>query len=275
MARDFAMDRRAYLATVGTAGVAGLAGCPYDPRDGNGGGDGTPTEDGTGGGGELRLATAADFPPFATTDEGVLVGLDVDLAQTVVERAGYDIGAWVDIRFEALVQELNADQFDLVAAAVSTALGRREEVAFTTPYYGTDQAVLVRSAGEFHPEEEADLEGAFLGAQAGTTSEAEIERLVEEGVVGDDDHRAFTDFTRAVEALENGTLDALVVDRRAGQAVVAAADVEVAFGIETDEEYALAMRLDDDRFADVEAALTEVLEDGTFDDLVAEHLEGE
>lgn len=272
MARDFAMDRRAYLASVGAGGFAGLAGCPYDPRDGNGGGGGTPTDDGTGGDAELRLATAADFPPFAYVEEGALVGLDVDLAETVVERAGYEVGTWVDIRFEALVQELNADQFDLVAAAMSVELGRGEEVAFTTPYYETDQSVLVRSAGEFHPESEADLEGGFLGAQAGTTSEAEIERLVEEEILTEDDYHVYTDFSRAVEALEDETLDALVVDDRAGQAVVAAGDVEVAFGIETDEEYALAMRPDDDRFEDVEAALSEILEDGTFDELAAEHL---
>lgn len=265
------MDRRAYLASVGTGGVVGLAGCPGDPRDGNGGGTGTGTDDGTGG--ELRLATAADFPPFAHTQEGALVGLDVDLAETVVERAGYAIGTWVDIRFEALLQELNADQFDLVAAAMSTALGRGEEVAFTTSYFEADQSVLVRTAGEFHPEGKSDLEGSFLGAQAGTTSVATIERLVEEGVVESLDYRQFTDFIRAVEALQDGTLDGLVVDDRVGQAVVAGADVEAAFGIQTGEQYAVAMRPDDDRFEDVEAALTEVLEDGTFDDLVAEHLE--
>lgn len=275
MARVYEMDRRAYLATVCAGGTAGLAGCPVDPRDGDddGGSPGTETDDGPDGGGELRLATAADFPPFAYVEEGALVGLDVDLAETVVERAGYEIGTWVDAGFEVLLQELNGDQFDLVTAAVSVELGREEEVAFTTPYYETDQAVLVRSAGEFHPEDESDLEGGFLGAQAGTTSEAEIERLVEEGVLEDDAYRVFTDFTRAVEALENETLDALVVDVRAGQAVVEGTGIEVAFDIQTDEEYALAMRSDDERIEDVEAALTEILEDGTFDELAAEHLE--
>lgn len=279
MASDFDMDRRVYLATVGAAGVAGLAGCP---DGGNGTGDDGGTDDGTGtpadGGpkGEdvIRLATAADFPPFSYVEEGALIGLDVDLAQTVVERAGYEIGTWTDIRFEALVTELNADQFDMVTAAMSTALGREEEVAFTSPYYKTDQAVLVRSDGEFHPEEESDLEGQFLGAQTSTTSEAEIERLVEEEVITDDDHRQFVDFTNAIQALADETLDAVVADVTAAEAAADGAGLEVAFVIQTDEEYALAMRTDDDRLEDVDEALSEIMEDGTYDDLVAEYLGG-
>ena len=278
MARDFDVDRRTYLATVGAAGVAGLAGCPSDGGNGNdddaGTDDGTGTPDDGGPTGEdvIRLATAGDFPPFATLEEGVLVGVDVDLAETVVERAGYEIGTWTDIRFEALVQELNADQFDLVAAAMSTELGREEEVAFSAPYYETDQAVLVRSGGE-QPADESDLEGLFVGAQAGTTSEAEVERLVEEEVLTEDDYRPFVDFTNAVEALSDETLDAVVADLTVGEAVTDGADLEVAFVIETGEEYALAMRTDDDRLEDVDAALSEMMDDGTFEEIVAEHVD--
>ena len=277
MASDSDVDRRAYLAAVGAAGVAGLAGCPGDPRDGDGdggGGTGTPTDDGTGGEDAVRLATAADFPPFADTQDGQLVGLDVDLAQAVVERAGYEVGTWVDIRFEALVQELNAEQFDLVAAATSVALDRGEEVAFSTSYHETDQAVIVAADGEFQPEAEADLEGRFVGAQAGTTCEALVERLIEEEVLTEDDYRPFVDFTRALEALTEENLDAVVVDRPTAETVAEEYDATVAFEVQTDEEYALAMRSDDDRFEAVDEALTEVLEDGTYDELVAEHLEG-
>lgn len=279
MTSDFDVDRRAYLATVGAAGVAGLAGCPGDPRDsdGDGGGGthaGTPTGDGTDGADAVRLATAADFPPFSYTRDGRLVGLDVDLAQTVVERAGYEVGTWVDIRFEALVQELNAEQFDLISAATSVALDRDEEVDFTTTYYETDQSVLVLADAESQPEEEADLEGTFVGVQAGTTSEALVEQLIEEEVLTDDDIRRFVDFTRVVEALAEESVDAVVADRRVAATVAEAYDATVAFDIETDEEYALAMRSDDDRLEEIDAALTEVLEDGTYDDLVAEHLEG-
>ena len=282
MASDFDMDRRGYLATVGAAGVAGLAGCPGDggngtADDGVGTDDGTATPDDGGPTGEdvIRLATAADFPPFAYVEDGALVGLDVALAETVVERAGYEIGTWADIRFEALVPELNADQFDMVTAAMSTALGREEEIAFTTPYYETHQAVLVRSDGEFHPEEESDLEGNFLGAQTSTTSAAEIERLIEEEILTEDDYRQFVDFGNAILALADETLDGVVADVTAAEVAADGteeADLEVAFTIETDEEYALAMRTDDDRLEDVDEALTEIMEDGTYDDLVAEHI---
>lgn len=278
MASDFDVGRRAYLATVGAAGVAGLAGCPGDPRDGDGDGrvgTATPTDDGSGGEDAIRLATAADFPPFSYIRDGRLVGLDVDLAEAVVERAGHEVGTWVDIRFEALVQELNAEQFDLVAAAMSVGLDREEAVDFSTTYHEIDQAVLVGADGEFRPEGEADLEGRFVGAQAGTTSEAEVERLIEEEVLTGDDYRRFVDFSRALEALGEENLGAVVADRPTAAAVADEYDATIAFGIETGEEYALAMRTDDDRLDAIDAALTEILEDGTYDELVAEYLEGD
>lgn len=272
MAREFDMDRRAYLSTVGAAGMAGIAGCP-DDRDGDENDTDTQNDTSEPGDDAMSLATAADFPPFAYTEEGALVGFDVELAETVVERAGYEVDTWVDIRFDALVTELNAEQFDLVAAAVSVTERRQEEVAFSTPYYETDQSVVVASNGEFDPEEESDLEGRLVGAQSGTTSAAEVDRLVESEVVDGDDYRQFADFSRSMEALVDGDLEAVFVDRSVGSRLAAEGDVEVAFTIETGEEYALAMRTDDDRREDVDEALTEVMEDGTYEDLVAEYVE--
>jgi len=49
--------------------------------------------------------------------------------------------------------------------------------------------------------------------------------------------------------------------------------VEVAFIIETGEAFGLGMRQDDDRLQDINDALAEIEEDGTYEDLVAEWFE--
>ena len=49
--------------------------------------------------------------------------------------------------------------------------------------------------------------------------------------------------------------------------------VTIAFTIETGEVYGMGMRQDDDRLADINDALAEIQEDGTYEELVTEWFE--
>jgi polar amino acid transport system substrate-binding protein len=132
---------------------------------------------------------------------------------------------------------------------------------------------MVRSDGEFSPEGESDLEGRVVGAQSGTTGAGEAERLIEEGVISGDDYRQYDNYTLAVEDLENGNVDAIIIDVPVANNFADSRDVEVAFVIETGEEYGLGMRQEDDRLSDINDALAEIRDDGTYEELVAEYFE--
>lgn len=270
MTSESSMDRRTYLAAVGAAGVTGVAGCT---GNGNGDGDTTETDDGDGENQVIIPGTASGFPPFEYTEDGELVGFDVELAEEVITRAGYEAGDWVDIEFDSLIPSLTNGDIDLVAAAMTITEDRAEQIAFSDPYYESNQAVLVRSDGDFQPESESDLGGRVVGAQSGTTGESEVERLIEEGVVSDSDYRQYDNYTLAVKDLENGNVDAIVVDIPVAENFSDSRDVTIAFVIETGEEFGLGMRQDDDRISDINDALAEVQEDGTYDDLVAKYFE--
>ena len=270
------MNRRAYLAAVGAAGVTGVAGCLGGNGDDDGSGNGD--DDGSGNGDDdgtevIVPGTASGFPPFEYTQDGELVGFDIDLTEEVIERAGYEVGDWEDIEFDSLIPSLTNGNIDIVAAAMTINEERAQQIAFSDPYYEANQAVLVRAGGDFQPEEESDLEGRVVGAQSGTTGEDEVERLIEEGVVDDGDYRQYDNYTLAVQDLENGNVDAIVIDIPVAENFSSGRDVEVAFTIETGEEYGLGMRQDDDRIEDINDALAEVQEDGTYDELVQRYFE--
>jgi polar amino acid transport system substrate-binding protein len=272
MARKFSMDRRAYLKTVGAAGTtAAVAGCLGNGGNGNGGnGNGN----GNGDGNDVIVpGTASGFPPFEYTQDGELVGFDVDLAEEAITRAGYEAGDWVDIEFDSLIPSLTGGDIDLVAAAMTITDERAEQIAFSNPYYEANQSVLVSSDRDFAPEGESDLEGRVVGAQSGTTGASEAEQLIEEGIVDGDDYRQYDNYTLAVEDLENGNVDAIIIDVPVANNFADSRSVEVAFVIETGEEYGLGMRQDDDRIGDINDALAEIREDGTYEDLVAEYFE--
>lgn len=275
MARKYSMDRRAYLKALGASGVTvTLAGCTGDGGDGGGDGDGggTPTATPTPTPRPVTTGTAPGFPPFEIKEGGELKGFDVDLAEAVIAEAdGFAHAGWKEFEFDALTPALTSDKIDLIAAAMTITDQRAEQIAFSDPYYEANQAVLVQADGDFSPESTDDLSGRVVGAQSGTTGEGQIDDLVEEGVVAEDDKRVYDNYTLAVTDLENGNVDAIIIDVPVARNFESNRDVSVAFVIETGEEYGLGMRQDDDRISDINDALATVREDGTYDDLVEEY----
>ena len=250
------MDRRAYLKTVGAVGVsAAVAGCQGGSND------------------TINPGTASGFPPFEFTQDGELVGFDVDLAEAVIEEAGYEVGEWTDIEFDSLIPSLTDGDIDLIAAAMTINDDRDETIDFSDPYWESNQAVLVREGGDFQPGNTDDLSGNRVGAQSGTTGEDQVTGLIDEGVISESNYRQYDNYTLAVEDLVNGNVDAIVIDIPVARNFADSRDVAVAFEIETGEQFGLGMREDDDRLSDVNSALGTLEENGTYDDLVTEWFE--
>jgi len=254
MAREFDMDRRAYLKTVGGASAtAAIAGCL-------GGGD-----DDT-----ITPGTAPPFRPFEFKEEdsNELVGFDIDITEEAIDRAGYEQGEWAEIAFEQLETALLEGDIDLIAAALSITPERQENIDFSDPYYEVSQAIVVREDGDFQPEQLEDFEGRRVGAQSGTTGETLAqEELVDEGIIAEEDYRSYEEYNLAIQDLTNGNIDGVFVDEPTANSFADERDVTVAFTISTGEEYGLAMRPDDGRLSDINDALAEMRDDGTYEDI--------
>ncbi len=258
MARTYSMDRRAYMKTVGALGATtAIAGCSSSEEN---------TE-------TIVPGTNSGFPPFEYTEDGELVGFDIELAETVIDRAGYEVGEWQDIAFESLIPSVLDGDIDLIAAGMTIGPDRQEQIDFTDPYWESSQAVLVREGGEFQPESVEDLEGVRVGAQGGTTGEGEAEALVEDGLVAEDDLRRYDNYTLAAQDLENGNVDAVIVDEPVAGSFAGDRAVAIAFVIDTGEQFGMGMRPDDERLSDLNDALAELRDDGTYDELVGEWFE--
>ncbi|MFW5977983.1 MAG: transporter substrate-binding domain-containing protein [Halohasta sp.] len=261
MTPDTNVDRRSYLKAVGAVGTTGvLAGC----TGGDSGSDGNDV---------INPGTAPGFPPFEFTEDDELVGFDIDLAEAAIEQAGYEVGEWTEIEFDSLIPSLTEENIDLIAAAMTINDDREETIAFTDPYYESDQAVLVAEDGDFSPESVDDLADGRVGAQSGTTGEDEVEALVEDGTVSEDDVQQYDNYTLGVQDLENGNVDALIVDIPVAENFADERAVTIAFTIETGEVYGMGMRQDDDRLADINEALAELEDDGTYEELLTEWFE--
>ena len=249
------ISRRRYLQLTGgaaVAGMAGVAGCT--------GGD---TE-------TITPGTAPGFPPFEMREDGDLVGFDVDLLEAVVGETDYELGEWATFEFDSLIPALTQnEEIDVIAAAMTITEDRQETIAFSDPYWESDQSILVREGGDFQPSAWADFDGARVGAQSGTTGADQVQsNLVDPGIIAEDDYSSYDSYVFAVEDLENENVDAVVIDNPVAETFAATRDVTIAFIEETGEEFGFGLRQGESEFQSaLNDGLATVREGGTYEEI--------
>lgn len=210
------------------------------------------------------------FAPMGFRDEkGELVGFDVDLATEVSKRLGITI-EFQPIDWSMKETELNAGNIDFIWNGYSVTDERKEKVAFSDAYLENSQIIVVLADSEV--ELKTDLTGKNVAVQAESSAldainaEPEFVESVNELVEFSTNNEAFID-------LEVGRSDALVVDevlarfymKQKGQEKYRV--LEEDFG---DEKYAVGLRKDDAELLEkLNAALKDMKNDGTYDDIYA------
>jgi len=92
----------------------------------------------------IRIGYAVE-PPYAfVTDAGEVTGEAPEVARVVAKRLGIRRVTWEVSEFGALLPELIAGRFDVVAAGVFITPEREREVSFSAPTFRVRQALLVQ-----------------------------------------------------------------------------------------------------------------------------------
>lgn len=105
--------------------------------------------------GQIRIATDASYPPFASlTEEQLFVGLDVDLGQAIASKMGVK-AVFANIHWDGLFDALHADKADMVISAVPYDGTLTRDLNYSTAYVDLG-LVLVAAQG-------ASLEGGLTG----------------------------------------------------------------------------------------------------------------
>jgi len=159
-------------------------------------------------------------PWFSEGDPSNGKGYESAVAYAVAERLGYaqaDV-AWVTATFTNAIAP-GAKTFDVDVNQVSITDERRRTVDFSSGYYDVAQAVVTLDSSPVAGVTSiAGLAEAKLGAQVGTTSYETITDVVKPTM----QPSVFDSNDLAVQALENGQIDALVVDLPTGLYLAAA-----------------------------------------------------
>jgi polar amino acid transport system substrate-binding protein len=197
---------RGAIAAVALATAVALAGCASTSTTATSGDLKTVTA------GKLTIGTGQPaYEPWVIGDKPESgQGFEAAVAYAVAEKLGFakkDV-VWVRTTFDAAIAP-GAKDFDFNLQQYSITPERAKNADFSSAYYETTQTVITLAGSKADGVTTvAGLKGLVLGAAAGTTSYNAINDVIKPTTAA----QAFNSNDDAKAALQNGQIDALVVD---------------------------------------------------------------
>ena len=206
------------------------------------------------------------YEPMNYYDEaGELTGFDTEFAQAVCEKMGL-AAEFVEINWDTKEVELAAKSIDCIWNGMTITEDRLAAMSISDPYVKNAQVVVVKADSELATT--ADLVGKTVVAEMGSAGEAQITGEEANVDLAQAEYVGLAKQTDCLMEIKAGTADAAVLDWTLAKSMVGEgtdfADLTVMEGVElATEEYGIAFRQGSDVTAAVNAAIAELVADGT------------
>ena len=220
--------------------------------------------------GKLIMSTNAAFPPYEmTTDSGEFEGIDVETAQAIADKLGLELQI-DDMDFDAALLAVQQGKSDMVMAGVTVTDERQNVMDFTDSYATGIQSIIVKEDSDIASVD--DLAGKKIGTQRGTTG-----YLYCSDDFGDENIVAYDDGLTAVQMLNNGQVDCVVIDNAPAKEFVAAnPGLKLLDTAYVEESYAIGVGKGNTELKDaINTALEELKADGTLQAIVDKYITAE
>jgi polar amino acid transport system substrate-binding protein len=214
----------------------------------------------------VRFGNEAAYPPYNYMDDaGKIGGFDIEVGNEVCKRAGLEC-EWVVNEWDTIIPNLIAGNYDAIVSGMSITDERKQTIDFSQEYFPNDPATFVALAGAT-----LDLEnpsGLKLGAQSATIQA----QWLEQNVADDNTVLTYETLDQALADLSAGNIDAMLADSSylaetvagsGGALQLTGPDLVIGSGVG-----AGVRKGDTELLGKIEAALTEMKEDGTLDALI-------
>ena len=222
----------------------------------------------------LKMGTNASFPPYEFYDDesGEIVGIDAEVAAAICEKLGYELEI-VDMDFDAIIPAVTTGKIDFGMAGMTVTEERMQSVDFTTSYATGIQVVIVKEDSEITSVDDLFAEGAShkIGVQQGTTGDLYCSWDIEDEGLGSVER--YKNGTDAVLALTSGKVDCVVIDNEPAKNYIAANEglkiLDTEYAV---EDYAIALAKDSELTEKINAALEELIADGTVKAIIDKYI---
>lgn len=211
----------------------------------------------------LVMATNAEFPPYEYYDGDAIVGVDAEIAQAICDKLGYELQI-DDMDFNSIIPAVAAGKADFAMAGLTVTEDRMKTIDFSSSYATGIQSVIVPEGSAIKTVDDIAAmieagEDVQIGVQIATTGD-----IYCTDDYGSDHVQEFNKGADAVAALMSGKIDCVIIDNNPAKAFVAANEGLVILDTEyAVEDYAMGFAKDSELTEQVNAALEELIADGT------------
>ena len=220
--------------------------------------------------GKLVIALEGAWQPWSFHDESdTLVGYDVEVSRAIAEKLGLELQI-DDMDFDAALLSVQQGKADIAMAGITVTDERMAVMSFSDSYATGIQSVIVPEGSDIASVD--DLAGKKIGTQRGTTG-----YLYCSDDFGEDAVVAYDNGLTAVQALNNGQVDAVVIDNEPAKAYVESnPGLKILDTSYAEEDYAIGMAKGNTALLEaVNAALEELKADGTLQAIVDKYIKAE
>ena len=220
--------------------------------------------------GKLIMSTNAAFPQYEmTTDSGEFEGIDIETAQAIADKLGLELQI-DDMDFDAALLAVQQGKADMVMAGVTVTDERQNVMDFTDSYATGIQSIIVKEDSDIASVD--DLAGKKIGTQRGTTG-----YLYCSDDFGDENVVAYDNGLTAVQMLNNGQVDCVVIDNAPAKEFIAAnPGLKLLDTAYVEESYAIGVGKGNTELKDaINTALEELKADGTLQAIVDKYITAE
>ena len=159
--------------------------------------------------GELLIGTSGNQPPLnATTKDGRIVGLEVDLARAMASAMDVKLRI-ITMPFSELLAAVQSGKVDVVLSGMTMTPQRNLKVAFVGPYFVSGKSLLSKLETMSSVADASEINSADmrLAALKGSTSQYFVERIIPKATL-----TLTQDYDQAVQLVRQGKIDALIAD---------------------------------------------------------------
>ncbi len=218
----------------------------------------------------LKIATDPTYPPMEYIDEatGEIVGFDIDVMNAICEEINC-VPEYINTAWDGIFPALQQGEFDLVISGVSITEERDKTMDFSDPYLIVSQAILLRVEDEGLTIDDFTAGGRRLASVNGTTN-----AILAEELVGRENVNLYDLFAAAIQSVQNGDVDGVVIDGTSAVAYEQQFAGELTVGITglQSDPLGIVMQEGDPIVDAINEGLAAIKESGKLDELIAKHM---